>query len=199
MNDSQMPFSQHFSELNKNPRWRIKLILSILIIILSTIINSYLINYNELYKASGLNGEQLEKAKMIGRIGGIISSSLVAIIEIGITFFIFSLISKLMKSDTNKRTTFSATLSYTLITATISLIVILIQWITDLSPTDYSITSLNIFDKGNKTLGAFNFQTLIGAYVFGIMLYKTYKISKLSSIIWSISYLIILIGFSLLR
>lgn len=74
-----------------------------------------------------------------------------------------------MKSDASAKSIFSATLSYTIITSTIALIVVLIQWIAGLSVTDYSITSLNIFDKGNPILRVFDLQTLISAYVLGIL------------------------------
>ena len=103
-----------------------------------------------------------------------------------------------MKSDANGKPIFSATLSYILITGIIALIVILIQWIAGLSPTDYSITSLNIFDKGNNILAAFNLQTFIGAYVFGIMLFATNNMSKKASILWSIIYIVIFVGFGLI-
>ena len=76
--------------------------------------------------------------------------------------------------------------------------VALIQWIAGLSPTDYNIASLNVFDKGNQMLGAFNLQTLISAYVFGIMLFATNRLSKKASIIWAIAYIIVSIGFALI-
>ena len=101
-----------------------------------------------------------------------------------------------MKKGKSKKVVFSATLSYVLITSFIGLIVILIQWLAGLSPLEYSITSLNIFDKGNKMLGALNAQTFIGGYIFGIMLYKTFDFSKKATIIWTISYLVLLISFS---
>lgn len=196
MEESNLPFSQHFLQLDKKPKWGIKLFLSITTMILSTILGSLAIDYTGLYRESGLTGEQLEQAKAIGRVGRIIGSSFMVIVEIGITFFLFLLICKIMKKGKNKKVVFSATLSYVLITSFIGLIVILIQWLAGLSPLEYSITSLNIFDKGNKMLGALNAQTFIGGYIFGIMLYKTFDFSKKATIIWTISYLVLLISFS---
>lgn len=103
-----------------------------------------------------------------------------------------------MKSDVKKKSIFSATLSYMLITGIVGLVILLIQWIEGLSLSDYNIASLNIFDKGNNILKAFNLYNLIGSYVFGIMLYMTFRFSKKLSVIWIIIYLIVLIGFSLI-
>ncbi|MDG0822618.1 YIP1 family protein [Staphylococcus equorum] len=198
METSKLALVSHFSELRNKPKWVLKLILAIVVMTLSAVIGSLAIDYNELYKDAGMTGAELEQAKMFGQIGGAIAGIFGAIVSIGITFVIFLLISKIMKSDASGKSIFSATLSYTLITGIIALIVILIQWIAGLSPTDYSITSLNIFDKGNKVLSAFNLQTFIGAYVFGVMLFATNRFSKKSAIIWTIAYLIVYIGFALL-
>ncbi|NQD98000.1 YIP1 family protein [Staphylococcus xylosus] len=198
METSKLPLAQHFSNLRTNPKWTLKLLIAIVVVILSTIITSSLIDYDTLFKDTGLSGQELEQTKAIGQITGIIGGIVGGIIGIGITFVIFLLISKIMKSDASAKSIFSATLSYTVITSVIGLMVILIQWIAGLSPTDYVITSLNIFDKGNSFLSAFNLQTLIGAYVFGVMLLATNRFSKKSAIIWSIVYLIILVGFALI-
>ncbi|RIL26987.1 hypothetical protein BUY88_12815 [Staphylococcus equorum] len=198
MKESKLPLVQHFSNLSEKPKWGLKLILAIVVMTLSAVIGALAIDYNELYKDAGMTGTELEQVKMFGQIGGAIAGIFGAIVSIGITFVIFLLISKIMKSDANGKSIFSATLSYILITGIISLIVLLIQWIAGLSPTDYSITSLNIFDKGNNILGAFNLQTIIGAYVFGVMLFATNRFSKKSAIIWTIAYLVVYIGFALL-
>lgn len=198
MESSKFPLVSYFSEQRNNPKWGLKLILAIVVMTLSSAITAFTIDYSEQFKDMEMSGEQLEQAKMFGQIGGAIGGVFGAIFSIGITFVIFLLISKIMKSDTSGKSVFSATISYTLITGTFALIVVLIQWITGLSPSDYSITSLNIFDKGNKILGAFNLQTLIGAYVFGVMLFATNRFSKKSALIWSIIYIVVLIGFTLL-
>lgn len=198
MEESKLPLVHHFSNLREKPKWGLKLILAIIVMTLSAVIGVLAIDYNELYKDAGMSGNQLEQAKMFGQIGGAIGGIFSAIIGIGITFVIFLLISKIMKSDANGKSIFSATLSYKLITGIVSLIVILIQWVADLSPTDYSITSLNIFDKGNNILGAFNLQTFIAAYIFGVMLFATNCFSKKTTIIWTIAYLVVYIGFTLL-
>lgn len=104
-----------------------------------------------------------------------------------------------MNTSTSVKSIFSATLSYILITSIVGLIVNLIQLCFGLSINDYSLTSLNIFDKGNPWLGAIDLQTIFSVYVFGIMLYATNNFSKKATLIWSIVYLIIMICFSLLK
>ncbi|WP_258862957.1 hypothetical protein [Staphylococcus saprophyticus] len=44
----------------------------------------------------------------------------------------------------------------------------------------------------------FDLQTLISAYVFGILLFATSRFSKKSAIIWSIAYLVVVVGFGLI-
>ncbi|WP_409327974.1 YIP1 family protein [Staphylococcus pseudoxylosus] len=198
METSKLPLAQHFSNLRANPKWALKLLIAVVVVVISTIISNSLIDYDTLLKDSGLSGQELEQTKTIGQISGLIGGIVGGIIVIGILFVIFLLISKIMKSDASAKSIFSATLSYTVITSVIALIVIIIQWIAGLSPTDYAITSLNIFDKGNNFLAAFDLQTLIGAYVFGVMLLATNRFSKKSTLIWSIVYLLILVGFALI-
>lgn len=198
METSKLPLAQHFSNLRANPKWALKLLIAVVVVVISTIISNSLIDYDTLLKDSGLSGQELEQTKTIGQISGLIGGIVGGIIVIGILFVIFLLISKIMKSDASAKSIFSATLSYTVITSVIALIVIIIQWIAGLSPTDYAITSLNIFDKGNNFLAALDLQTLIGAYVFGVMLLATNRFSKKSALIWSIVYLLILVGFALI-
>lgn len=198
METSKLPLAQHFSNLRANPKWSLKLLIAIVVVVLTTLISNSLTDYDTLFKDSGLSGQELEQSKAIGQISGLIGGIVGGIIGIGILFVIFLLISKIMKSDASAKSIFSATLSYTVITSVIGLIVIVIQWIAGLSPLDYSLTSLNIFDKGNSFLGVFDLQTLIGAYVFGVMLLGTNRFSKKSALIWSIVYLVIVIGFALI-
>lgn len=198
MESSNLPLAQHFSSLREKPTWGLKLIIAIVILALSAMIGALITDYKQTYEDAGMSGQQLDQmleyAKIIGVVGGAISS----IITIGVTFVIILIISKIMKSDASAKSIFSATLSYMIITGTIALIVALIQWIAGLSITDYSITSLNIFDKGNPILQVFDLQTLISAYVLGILFFATSRFSKKSAIIWSIAYLVVVIGFSLL-
>ncbi|MFQ3791987.1 hypothetical protein AABD37_08545 [Staphylococcus nepalensis] len=199
MENSNLPFLQHFSNLRENPKWGLKLIISIIVAALSAAIGAMSIDYNEIYQEAGANGEAMDMDMgMIGLIVGIVGGAFSSIIGIGVTFVIFLIISKIMKSDAGAKSIFSATLSFSLITGIVGLIVVLIQWVAGLSLLDYNIASLNIFDKGNQMLGALNLQTLIDAYVFGIMLFATNRLSKKAAMIWAIAYIVVSVGFALI-
>lgn len=198
MAKSNLPLAQHFSNLRKNPKWGLKLVITILILLITSIISTISIDYRKMYRDMNLSSQQLDQMESFAKITGLIGGSLASIIGIGIAFLIFLIISKIMKSDADAKTIFSATLSYSIITSVIALIVALIQFLTGLSPMDYNITSLNIFDKENKFLEVFDLQTFIGAYIFGIMLFETNNLNEKGSLIWSIFYLIIFIGLSLI-
>lgn len=198
MESSNLPLASHFASIREKPTWGLKLVIAIVIVVLASIIGVLAMDFNQMYEGTGLNEQEIEQSKAIAQIGGTVVAAIGAILSIGITFVIFLLIAKIMKSDASAKSIFSATLSYLIITGTIGLIVLVIQWIAGLSVTDYSLTSLNIFDKGNQMLGAFDLQTFIGAYIFGILLFATCRFSKKSAIIWSIAYLVVFIGFALL-
>lgn len=198
MNESRLPLIQHFISLRDNPKWGIKLLLAVVITSLSSVISVYATDLGNMYKGTEMTSNQIEQTETITKIGSIIGSPFISLITIGITFLVILIISKLMKSQAIAKSILSATLSYTIITGGIALIIIVIQWIAGLSPTDYNIASLNIFDKGNSILGVINLQTLIGAYVFGIMLFATNNFSKKSSVIWAILYIIVFGGFGLI-
>ncbi|RIO44808.1 YIP1 family protein [Staphylococcus saprophyticus] len=198
MAKSNLPLAQHFSNLRKNPKWGLKLVITILILLITSIISTISIDYRKMYRDMNLSSQQLDQMESFAKITGLIGGSLASIIGIGIAFLIFLIISKIMKSDANAKSIFSATLSYSIITSVIALVVALIQFLTGLSPMDYNITSLNVFDKENKFLEVFNLQTFIGAYIFGIMLFETNNLNKKGSLMWSIFYLIIFIGLSLI-
>ncbi|WP_436855533.1 YIP1 family protein [Staphylococcus caeli] len=198
MESSNLPLASHFASLREKPTWGLKLLIAIVIVVLVAVIAGLTMDYNQMYEGTGLSEQEIEQSKPIAQISGIVFGAIGSILSIGVTFVIFLLIAKIMKSDASAKSIFSATLSYLIITSVIGLIVLVIQWIAGLSINDYTITSLNIFDKGNKILGAFNLQTFIGAYVFGILLFATCRFSKKSAIIWSIAYLVVFIGFALL-
>lgn len=109
MEESKLALVKHFSSLRERSKWGLKLALAIVVMILSTVIGVFAIDYKELYKDAGMTEGQLEQAKMFGQIGGSVGSVFSAII--GITLVIFLLISKIMKSDASGKSIFSATLS----------------------------------------------------------------------------------------
>ena len=198
MKESNLLFAKHFASLRTKPKWTLKFILAVLIAVLTAVVSMLTIDYSKISQETDMSGDQLKQIESVTKIIGIITGSIGAVIMIGVMFIIFLIISKIMKSDASTKSIFSATLSYILITTIVALVVILIQWIAGLSTNDYNLTSLNIFDKGNPWLSAFNLQSVLGAYVFGIMLYATNHITKKATWTWAIAYLIISVGFGLL-
>lgn len=198
MEESNLLFAKHFASLRSKPKWGLKLILAIVVSVLTAVITTFTVDYSKISQGPDMSDAQSKQMESLTKIMGLIGGSIGAIIMIGIMFLIFLAIAKIMRSDASGKSIFSATLSYTLITTIVSLVVILIQWIAGLSTNDYNLTSLNIFDKGNPWLAAFNLQTVLGAYVSGIMLYATNHFSKKAAWIWAIAYLVISVGFGLI-
>ncbi|MBF7025413.1 YIP1 family protein [Staphylococcus kloosii] len=198
MEESNLLFAKHFASLRTKPKWGLKLVLAIVVAILTAVISTFTVDYSKISQGTDMSGAQSQQLESMTKIIGLIGGSIGAVIMIGVMFLIFLVIAKIMKSDASAKSIFSATLSFTLITSTVALVVILIQWIAGLSANDYNLTSLNIFDKGNPWLGVFNLQTVLGAYVFGIMLFATNHFSKKAAWIWAIAYLVISVGFGLI-
>ena len=183
---SNLLFVNHFRQLRYNPKIIMKLILSIVISILMVIVSTFATDFSKIYKETGISSSQPEQMERIGKIISMIGGSISAIVMMGVIFTVFLLISKIMNTSTSVKSIFSATLSYILITSIVGLIVNLIQLCFGLSINDYSLTSLNIFDKGNPWLGAIDLQTIFSVYVFGIMLYATNNFSKKATLILSL-------------
>ncbi|MBF0770508.1 MULTISPECIES: YIP1 family protein [Staphylococcus] len=196
---SNLLFANHFRQVRYNPKIIMKLILSIVISILMVIVSTFATDFSKIYKETGISSSQSEQMERIGKIISMIGGSISAIVMMGVIFTVFLLISKIMNTSTSVKSIFSATLSYILITSIVGLIVNLIQLCFGLSINDYSLTSLNIFDKGNPWLGAIDLQTIFSVYVFGVMLYATNNFSKKATLIWSIVYLVIMICFSFIE
>lgn len=198
MNDSKLPFVIQFSKLKYNPKWILKLLLLIILSVLTALISSQMIDFADQFKDIGMSGEQLESTKKLFIMGTYLSTIIGAVLGAVFLFIIILVISKIMRSEVRPLSIFSAALLFTVINSVITIIVLLIQWITNLNPVDYTITSLNIFDKGNRLLAVFDIQTIIKAYLFGIILYATCSFSKKNSVIWSVIYLAIVLLFAIL-
>ncbi|MCY1591261.1 YIP1 family protein [Staphylococcus pettenkoferi] len=198
MKNSNIPFADYFYYLRENPKWLLKLIIFIVLSVLLAIVTIMGTDLDKALQQSNLHGQQLANAKKISMIGAMISGLFSSFIQLLILFVIILVISKIANKDIKGKSLFSATLSFMVITLLIGLVVAAIQLIFGLPIKDYTITSLNIFDKGNKILGAFNLQTLIAAYFFGLIFYSTSKFSGKTSLILGVLYLIVNIGFALL-
>lgn len=198
MNDSKLPFAFQFSKLKDNPKWFLKLLFMVILSIITAFISSQIIDFTKQFKDVGMSGEQLESFGKIIVIGTYLNSIIGTILSTTFLFVVFLIISKIMKSQVRSLSIFSAALLFMLINSVITIIVLLIQWITNLNPVDYTITSLNIFDKGNKFLAIFNVQTLVKTYLFGLILHTVCSFSKKNSIVWSIIYLAVVLLLAIL-
>ncbi|MEB7414111.1 hypothetical protein NGB92_06115 [Mammaliicoccus sciuri] len=133
-------------------------------------------------------------------IGGILAP----IIGIAFSFLIFLIISKIMKSDVKASSLFAAATFVKLITTIFNLIVIAIIAIVGLDPVKHSITSLAVFSQSNDYLGVFDLSTLLAAYLlaaylFGVVLYATSRFKGKTAVIWSVIYLVVVIGIGLIQ
>lgn len=198
MENSKLPFADHFSKLRENPKWLVKLIAFLIISFFVSWLTKIATDQTEKLKENGVDQKIIDAqtkfswgSVISGTIGGFIWSVLIA-------FVIFLIISKIMKSDVSALSVFSASLSYNIIVQTFALIVVAIQAIAGINTIDYNISSLNIFDKGNMYLSSINLKYVLSAYVIGLYYYFTAKLSKKAAIIWAIVALIVFIGLSLI-
>ncbi|CAM2988650.1 YIP1 family protein [Staphylococcus argensis] len=198
MENSKLPFADHFAKLRENPKWLVKLIALIIVSFFASWFTQIAMDQSEILKKMGLDQKDIDAQTQFswGKvIGGAINGF---IWQVLIAFLLFLIISKIMKSNVSGLSVFSAALSYSLIVKTFALIVAAIQAIAGINMAEYDISSLNIFNKGNLYLAAINLQSFLAAYVIGLYYFFTARLSKKSSIIWAIVALIVLIGFGLL-
>ncbi|MCY1568652.1 YIP1 family protein [Staphylococcus pettenkoferi] len=199
MENSKLPFADHFAKLREHPKWLVKLIAFLIISFFVTWLGSIATDQTKMLKKSGADQQAIDTYNqfhwpmIIGvTIGNFIWLTLIA-------FLIFLVISKIMKSDVPALSIFSASLSYNIIVYTFVLIVNAIQAIAGIDMGEYNISSLNIFDKGNGFLGAIKLQHFLAAYVIGLYYYFTAKLSKKSAVIWAIVALIVLIAIGMMN
>ncbi|WP_251516232.1 MULTISPECIES: hypothetical protein [Staphylococcus] len=198
MENSSLPFAKHFYNLRQHRKWALKLLIFIILTILLTVVTTMGLDFDKTLQKNDIVGKDLDNAKnimMYGAIIGGIFSSLVSLLSI---FILIVIISKIAKYEVSGTSIFSAAILKSIIITIFSLVFITIQLVFGLSLTDYTITSLNIFDKGNKILGAINLQTILSAYLFGLILFATCRFSKKTSLIFGILYLIISMGLAIL-
>ncbi|MCI2804132.1 YIP1 family protein [Staphylococcus pettenkoferi] len=199
MENSKLPFADHFSKLRENPKWLVKLIAFLIISFFVSWLRFTAIDQTKLLKKNDAGQQAIDaynqfRWPMI--IGGAIGNFILLIL---IAFLIFLVISKIMKSDVSALSIFCASLSYNIIVYTFVLIVFAIQAIAGIDLGEYNIASLNIFDKGNGFLEAINLQYFLSAYVIGLYYYFTAKLSKKSAVIWAIVALIVLIAIGMMN
>ncbi|MDY5061027.1 YIP1 family protein [Staphylococcus simulans] len=200
MENSKLLLGDAFSKFRERPKWALNLIIWIVVVIGSLWLTFAFSDWTEIMKQTNPNMSQtqIEQARSfmgpVTVIGGLFSQ----LFYLLIAFLIVWAIARIFKSDVKKKSIFAGTLFALLISSLVALIVLAIQVIVGLDIVKISITSLNIFDPGNKVLGVFNLQTLLSGYLFSLLLYKTCKLSGKVSIIFGIVLVIISIVFGLI-
>lgn len=200
MENSNLLLGDSFSKFRERPKWILNLIIWIVVVIGSLWLTFAFSDWTELMKQTNpnMNQAQVEQARSfmgpVTVIGGLFSQ----LFYLLVAFLIVWAIARIFKSNVKKKSIFAGTLFALLISSLVALIVLVIQVIVGLDIVKISITSLNIFDPGNKVLSVFNLQTLLSGYLLSVLLYKTCKLSGKVSIIFCVALVIISIGFGLL-
>ncbi|GEP84829.1 Yip1 domain [Staphylococcus piscifermentans] len=197
MDQSNLILGSTFSKFREQPKWALNLIIWLIVISASIWLTfSFSDVTGQLTQANP--DADMDKAKAIMGPVSIITSIFGSLFTLLFSWLIVLAIARIFKSQVRKRSIFAGTLFALLVSSCIALVVTLIQVIVGLDLVQYSITSLNIFDKGNKVLGAFNLQTLISGYLFTLLLYKTCRLSGKVSIIFGVVFVVLSIGSALI-
>ena len=195
---SNLPFVDHFRKIRQNPKWLVKLIIFIVLTFVSMALALNITDNTKALKQAGLSQSEIDKQNQFN-VATFIGQSIGAIIfGLLITFVIFLVISKIMKSDASAIQIFSATISYSIITVVFTIIIYGIQALFGLTIPETQLDSLNVFDKGNNYLVPFSLSNLLSAYLIFAVYFGTSKLSKKASIIWAVVALVLTIGFGLI-
>ncbi|MBY6179472.1 YIP1 family protein [Staphylococcus warneri] len=195
---SNLPFVDHFRKIRQNPKWLVKLIIFIVLTFVSMALALNITDNTKALKQAGLSQSEIDKQNQFN-VATFIEQSIGAIIfGLLITFVIFLVISKIMKSDASAIQIFSATISYSIITVVFTIIVYGIQALFGLTIPETQLDSLNVFDKGNNYLVPFSLSNLLSSYLIFAVYFGTSKLSKKASIIWAVVALVLTIGFGLI-
>lgn len=197
MEHSNLILGSTFSKFREQPKWVLNLIIWIIIVVASVWLSFSFSNITEQITQKNPNADMDQVKAILGPVQ-IISGIVGTLFTLLFSWLIVLAIARIFKSDVRKRSIFAGTLFALLISSSIALVVILIQIIVGLDLIQYKITSLNIFDKGNKILGAFDLQTFISGYLFTLLLYKTCRLSGKVSIIFGVVFVVLSIVFPLI-
>lgn len=200
MEHSKLLLGSNFQKYREHPKWIINIIIWIVIALATLWITSVATDWAQVLKDSNqeMNQAQLEQFKSFMIPITIISGIVGQLFYLLFAYLIVWGIARIFKSDVRKRSIFAGTLFAFLISSLVAFVVVGIQAIVGLDVAQISITSLNIFDSGNKVLGVFNLQTLLSGYLFSLLLYKTCKLSGKVSIIFGVILVVLSVGFGLI-
>lgn len=196
MKNSNLVFAPTFNKFREKPKWLVNMLLVIIIAIASAWITTLTTDISAELRETGLSEANMSTfTTVFAYIGAVIG----AIVGVAFMFLLILIVSKIMKSDVKATSLFAAATFMTLITSIYGLIIVAIHAIMDLDPVKYSFTSLKIFNQSNQFLGIFDLKILLGAYLFGVVLYATSHLKGKTALIWGIVYLVLLIGLGLIQ
>lgn len=197
MNHSNLILGFSFNKFREKPKWILNLIIWLTVVVVSVWLSFSFSDFAEQITKNNPNANIDQINAIIGPvqfISGIVGS----LLSLLFSWLIVLAIARIFKSEIRKRSIFAGTLFALLVSSSIALVVLAIQIITGLDLNQYKLTSLNIFDKGNKVLGAFDLQTLVSGYLFTLLLYKTCGLTGKVSIIFGIALVVLSIIFILI-
>ncbi|ASE35106.1 YIP1 family protein [Mammaliicoccus sciuri] len=199
MKHSNLLFAPTLNNYRERPKWLMNLILVIILSVASIWITSITTDLTADLKETGLSEPEIDQMSTFTTVFAYIGGILAPIIGIAFSFLIFLIISKIMKSDVKASSLFASATLVKLITTIFNLIVIVIMAIVGLDPVKYSITSLAVFSQSNDYLGVFDLSTLLAAYLFGVVLYATSRFKGKTVVIWTVIYLVVVVGIGLIQ
>ncbi|MBA8762288.1 YIP1 family protein [Staphylococcus coagulans] len=179
MNYSKLLHIESFVKERQQPKVLVKILIFTILACLMSLLTTLVIDFNDvLINQEGLSPTEAEQALSITRVASVIGTFIVSWFLLAIFFLITWGITKIFKSNVSAKVVFASSLRYSIIMASVSCVVLFIQWFFHIDPSIVSIDSLNIFAPKNKWLGAISLRNMISAWFFGIMLHSSFRISQ---------------------
>ncbi|MBA8760088.1 hypothetical protein GWK87_07260 [Staphylococcus schleiferi subsp. coagulans] len=193
MNYSKLLHIESFVKERQQPKVLVKILIFTILACLMSLLTTLVIDFNDvLINQEGLSPTEAEQALSITRVASVIGTFIVSWFLLAIFFLITWGITKIFKSNVSAKVVFASSLRYSIIMASVSCVVLFIQWLFHIDPSIVSIDSLNIFAPKNKWLGAISLRNMISAWFFGIMLHSSFRISQKWSWIGALAVFILL-------
>ncbi|UXR78195.1 MULTISPECIES: YIP1 family protein [unclassified Staphylococcus] len=190
---------ESFEKQRSEPKVGIKFLILLIILAASTVVSGFALDFNALTaEQSNIQGVDSEQLATYTKYFSLIGIVIGALFALGFMFLVLFIIDKISKSETRPKSIFASLLLRVIIIQLIQLVAITIQWIVGIDATQYSITSLNVFDPDNDALRAISLTTLVSAWLFGVTLHSTMHINKRWSLILTFIYLLLFMGLPLI-
>ncbi|UEX90363.1 hypothetical protein [Staphylococcus ratti] len=189
---------ESFEKQRTNPKVLWKILLFIFTSILVALIAPQITDIISPIKEKGLSQSKIDEVKPILSLITSMSLFLGSAFVFLIYFVLILIITKITKLKVAAKSIFSSTLLMLIITSIITLVAMSIQWLFGFQLPNINIASLNIFSPGQPQLSAISLQNIVTAWLFGVILYSTCRMSKKWSAILAILHFMIYFSFSFL-